>query len=464
MITILFAAVLVFSAVVALVDWRRGWLMAIVCGVLQDPARKLTPGTPPIMTLSIVVIYLIIIMARQRSLKDQGAEMMRRFPSVYTSSLVVFVTLLLAAVNGLFTFGMALWKVPALSLFLYLIPIPAIILGYMYPLREQHIVNFLLFYAVITTIALIGTPLEYFNFRWAALGMVALPEGFIRQMTGLEIRLLSGFYRAPDVMGTHAATLAAIGIAMSLRTQMRRAWVWLAVAGWGFFNCIISGRRKATYMVVVFTLVFVWRYIRRLTLTQAFAYGVLVVAMVIVVQKMKSDEAASVYVEGAAITSQKEVWQRLEGGTGATIEQFGFFGAGLGTATQGVRHLTGNDQNVGWQEGGVAKVTMELGVPGLLAATVAGIVLLILMLKISRFPDEAASSQVVRAALFGLVVAHVVNFIVSAQTYSDAVITLLAAFFLGNLLATPALEERAQAALAQETPLPLRTLTQRATA
>ena len=48
-ITIIFAAFLALSASFTLVDWRRGWLLAILCGVLQDPARKLTPGTPVIM-------------------------------------------------------------------------------------------------------------------------------------------------------------------------------------------------------------------------------------------------------------------------------------------------------------------------------------------------------------------------------------------------------------------------------
>ena len=55
-VTIIFAAFLLLSASFTLVDWRRGWLLAILCGVLQDPARKLTPGTPVIMSISIVAM------------------------------------------------------------------------------------------------------------------------------------------------------------------------------------------------------------------------------------------------------------------------------------------------------------------------------------------------------------------------------------------------------------------------
>ena len=44
-----------------LTDWRRGWPLAIVCGVLQDPVRKLTPGNPVVLTFTIVAIYIIML-------------------------------------------------------------------------------------------------------------------------------------------------------------------------------------------------------------------------------------------------------------------------------------------------------------------------------------------------------------------------------------------------------------------
>lgn len=458
MITVIFISLLVFTMAVSLVDWRTGWMMAVFCGILQDPARKLTPGTPVVMTLSIVFVYVIIVFVRQQSLKAHFADMTRRFTMLSAPGMALMIALFVAAVNGLFTFGMGLWKVPALSLFLYIVPLPAVVLGYMYPQREEQIIKFLSFYAIVTAIALIGTPLEYFNVQSPALGMVALPEGYIRYLQGLEIRVLSGFYRAPDIMGTHAAMATAIGISMAVRSSLKKAWPWILLAGWGFLACMLSGRRKAIYMVAVFALAFFWRYLRRLNVTQVVVFGLLAIAMVVVIQKMKSDELANVYVEGAVAT-RSEMFGRLEGGAVETVAQFGFFGAGLGTATQGVRHLTGNDVNVGWQEGGLGKLAMELGVPGLLAALLAAFALFSLLLKITRFPDEPASSQLVRATLFGLVVAHAINFAVSSQTYSDAALTLLAAFLLGNLLATSALEER-QA----EQVVALHPLTSRATA
>jgi hypothetical protein len=76
------------------------------------------------------------------------------------------------------------------------------------------------------------------------------------------------------------------------------------------------------------------------------------------------------------------------------------------------------------------------------------------MLKITGRPDAAGSSQFLRAALFGIVIADVVEFFVSAQAYSDAGLTLISAFFLGCLFASALLDERT----AEDAPAPELTL------
>ena len=445
-IAISFAAFMALSATIALLDWRRGWMLAIAAAFLQDPARKMTPGSPVIMTFSIICIYIVVLFAAQNQLQREFRELSKRFSRVYGAALLFFFFLVLAAVNGLGTYGLELWKVPALSLFIYTAPIPAILLGFTFAQTEQQVVDVFRFYAVVTTFGLLGTPLEFMKVNWSALGMVGLPEGFIRHLPGLQIRLLSGFYRAPDIMGWHAAMLTIIGVTMALRTRVLRfAWPWMLVAGWGFLNAVLSGRRKAVYMIAVFVLVLVWRYVRRLTVAQLFSFGVIAVLMVLVMQNLKSKEESSVYAAGT-VTSREEVFERLEGGLGETIRQFGFMGAGLGTATQGVQHLTGRDTNVGWQEGGLGKLAIEVGVPGLLAAAMTFVFLLLILLKITAYPDEEGSTQLIRCALFGIFIANVANFLASAQAYSDAGLTLLTCFFLGCLLSTALHNDRLKAA------------------
>lgn len=467
-VTIIFAAFLLLSASFTLVDWRRGWLLAILCGVLQDPARKLTPGTPVIMSISIVLIYVVVIFSAQVTLQKHGREFTRRFPALYGALIFVFIFLFLAAVNGLFTFGIDQWKAPAMSFFLYLAPLPAVIIGYAFLQREEQLFGLFRFYAVVTSIAMIGTPLEYLHVQWRALGTVALGEN-LRFMTGLSIRLLSGFYRAPDIMGWHAALLTMIGVIMAVRARsFRGSWIWMLVTGWGFVNCMISGRRKAIYMIAVFVAAFLWRYFRRLSTAQMVSFGLVGLLMLVVITKISQNEESSAYTK-SAYTTQEELWGRLEGGLSGTVEQTGIMGAGLGTATQGVYHVLREDTGttLGWQEGGLGKLAIELGVPGLLSVAVLGLVMILTMLKISGHPDVPGSSQLARAALFGIIVANIIEFMVSAQAYSDPVLTLLTAFFVGCMFATAALDERMidAEATAKETIGPRKTpLTSAATA
>jgi hypothetical protein len=442
MVTVTFAAFLVLSMAIALVDWRRGWLLAVLCGVLQDPVRKLTPGTPVYITMSIVIVYAMVLFAAQVELQRRAKEFGTRFSRLKVAGGAVFLFLILAAINGLATYGLQNWKAPALALFVYCAPLPAILLGYTWLQREEQLYTFFRFYAAVTCVTLVGTVCEYLNLKIPALGTVALSDN-IRYLPGLQIRMLSGFYRAPDIMAWHAATLTMIGVVMTLRTRFaRRAWPWMLVTGWGFLNCMISGRRKAVYMVLIFAIAFLLRYFRRLSSTQIVTFVLAGCTILLVVQRLSSTEETSVYTKGTS-TTYGEVFQRLEGGLIETVRQFGVMGAGLGSATQGVYHVLDKSSGpVGWQEGGLGKLAIELGVPGLIAVALFGLALLRLMIRISGHRDVPHSSQFIRAVLWALVIANVIEFFASAQAYSDAVLTLLSAFFLGCLLATSVLDER----------------------
>ena len=433
------------ACVVALIDWRRAWLLACLVGVLQDPARKLTPGQPVFMTFAIIGVYAMILFGSQRRIQVALRDFTRRFPNVWGSFGVVLLFLCLAAANGILTFGIGQWKAPLLSLFVYLAPLPGLLLGYMYTDSDERLYGFFKFYSVLTSIALLGTLFEYYRMDVPALGMVHQVGDYIRYLPGIEVRMLSGFYRAPDVMAWHASVLASIGIAMVLRTGIgRRAWPWMLVAGWGFYNCMMSGRRKAIYFVAAFAAAFIWRYFRRLKAADIAAIVVAAGIIALVVHQIRSNEESSVYAVAAATTSE-ELGGRLEGGLMETLRQFGIMGAGLGVATQGVQHVLGREIGVSWQEGGLGKLAVELGLPGLFAVAIFAFIMLRMIYRISGLPDQPWSSQVGRATLFGLIIANIANFLASAQTYSDPVITILTCFFVGCMFATVTLDERTTA-------------------
>lgn len=459
MITIVFAAFLALAAMVAITDWRRGVLMLIVTGTLQDPARKLTPGTPFLMTMSVVLIYAAILIAIQAQLQRALSDFTKRFAGVWAAFGITFFFIVLAAVNGLMTNGISLWRVPFASLFIYLAPLPAVLIGYLYIDREERLVTFIRVYCIVTSIAMVGTLLEYLRFDSRALGMVAQSGDYIRFLGDLQVRMLSGFYRGPDIMAWHAATLTCLAVMMVIRAGISRsAAIWSLAAAWGCFNTILSGRRKAVYMVAIFAAVFVWRYFRRLKIQQVAAFAIAAVAIGLVVHQVASNQDSSVYTK-AALATHQELAERLEGGLWGTIQETGYLGQGLGVATQGTYHFATADQVTqgvfGWQEGGLGKLAVELGVPGLLAAALLIWRALFMMNRIAMHPDVPGSTQIMRVMLFALVLANIGNFLASAQAYSDPVLTLLTAFFAGALFGSARLDEQ-QPLQEPETPKPQR--------
>jgi len=337
----LYLAFLGAACAYALLDWRRAWFLVPLCGILQDPIRKLTPNNPVAVSFLVVILYTVILFAGRRELIRDLGDFSARFPRVHAALFAVLLLLMVAALNGLATYGIENWKVPLLSLITYCIPVVAVLMGYTWLRREEVLLRFLNVYVVLTSVALIGTVLEYMRVPWRILGLVSMEGEWIRHLPGIQIRLLSGVYRGPDIMAWHAATLTAIAIALAIREGFgRRVLIWGGIAAWGFFNCIIAGRRKAIYYVIVFMAMFLWRYFRRIRAAQIFALLGVLVILAGVVHHFNETEESSVYTRGA-LTTQGEVSQRLQGGVFETFDQFGLMGAGLGTATQGVYHLLG---------------------------------------------------------------------------------------------------------------------------
>lgn len=454
----LYLAFLGVACAYALTDWRRGWFLVLACGVIQDPVRKLTAGAPVVISFAVIGLYGVLLFSARREIAAHVREFSARFGAIYTAIVAFLFILLLAGLNGMFTFGFSKWPVPLLSLFTYCAPLVAAVFGYAWLQREEWIYRYFLVYATLTSIALVGTVLEYMRVDWQILGMVGFEGDYIRHLPGIQIRLLSGIYRGPDVMALHAATLTSIAIAMAMRSGLNRnAMVWGAVASWGFLNCIIAGRRKAIYAVLIFCIVFVWRYRARLRAGQVMALAVVLLAMYGVFHQIGATQQTSMYAEGAT-ASRRELGQRLEGGAMETFRQFGLMGAGLGTATQGAHHLLGAT-NIGWQEGGLGKLAVEVGLPGMLALALIGWLAFRTLMRLTRIGDVPGSSQFLRATLFAMVVSSIASFMGSAQAYTDAVLGLHTGFIVGALFASAALDERlvdrVQASVGASTAQPL---------
>jgi hypothetical protein len=126
------------------------------------------------------------------------------------------------------------------------------------------------------------------------------------------------------------------------------------------------------------------------------------------------------------------------------VEIHGWLGAGLGTGSQGTADVAqAHGISRGVAEGGLGKVTMELGVPGLAIAAWL-LVALARHLRGQLAIAAKLSPQHARVA-YGLVaflVANVATFSVATQAYSDLFVLLILGWCLGFLLAMPVLAAR----------------------
>ncbi len=440
--TELFILFLTISTGIAFTDWRKGLFLVVLAGALQDPIRKMMPGAPAIMVLGFLPIW--IASCFNFFMRERFAW--RRLKMAYKQlapRMVWFIASLLPGTAVLFLNGLDMWKVAVIGLFGYLAPIVAIMLGFLFVREMSQLEKFITFYCVVTSLFLIGSVIEYLHILpdWTAIGTKVLDMRWIRFVPGGgSIDLIAGFYRSPDVMGWHASSLVMFGLTMIMFRRGANRWLWIGVALWGGLCLLISGRNKMILMPVVWLIVvsasywFKGKTSRIIKL--ALVSGIAVIGVFIAAGNIGVEEGYFTYTAYGATN----LYDRLETHAWydvlATYDQSGFFGNGIGTASQGVQHADVSLQR-SWQEGGVDKILVELGMPGLFFAVLFAISLARSLFRSLRQADTVSPSFIMQVGLLGFIAANASSFIISHQAYSDAFIVTLTAFFIGVALSGP---------------------------
>ena len=446
----LFVGGLLAATLIALARWRAAPFLLIVFGELQDPVRKLTPGAPALMAISSLPIFCaacVPVLSRERA----WTALKRVWPRV-TKSMLWFLFSLVPATALLFRHGWLVWPVAVIGLFGYLAPVAALLAGFVYVRDSEHLRRLLVFYCLFTGVLMSGAFLEYVGYAasWKALGTAALGTQLIRWFGTSQVELMSGFYRSPDVMGWHAATLTMF--ALTLLTQRRRSGsgaLWLALGVVGILACLVAGRRKMVMMPVIWCLVVLVAYVREGRLSRAFTIlGAAGVAGAAIYAAAGGGELAHSYYAYAA-TSQDDMLSRA--GQGAfdmvweTFRQAGPLGVGIGAASQGRQHV-GLEQELGWQETGLSKLAAELGAFGLLCAVLLVVAIGRGCLSVLRTSVRTSGQTAIVIGLAAFVVANAASFLISHQVYGDPLVLVLTAFMIGVVLSAPRWTQHGQEA------------------
>lgn len=454
------------AGLLTLLDWRKGLVMCVILGVAQDPLRKMAPGQPQYYVVLVGVIFAIAWLRAALVGVPLSPSVISGWKQNLKVPFSLFVFLVLVqAMHSFAAYGSIF--MPSIGLLVWLAPIPAVLLAYQFATRRGLLAirAWMLVYVVIALISLSGVYLEYEGLQWRTLGEIG--EGQIIYDVGTVLKAYSGFYRASEIAAWHAATIACFIFMLSVGKKPTVARIVLGllliavIVGLG----ILTGRRKMLVEITVFVsgYLFLVAWLQRGT--ARLAMGVLLAGVVayigivgfIAPDLVQRSATKSMHMENAQkiqgyATRGQSVFADLPSRVNDlgvqpvywAIARFGWLGAGLGTASQGTNEVAeANNIDRGAGEGGLGKIAMELGIPGLLIAVWLVVALAKHLYRQLQVVSKV-SPQHARMAYgwIAFLIANAATFSIATQAYSDLFILLILGWCLGFLLAMPVLAAR----------------------
>jgi hypothetical protein len=454
------------AGMLTLVDWRKGLVMCVVVGIAADPLRKLAPNQPVYYVVLVGVVFGAAWIRAALLRVPLGPSVIHGWSRNLKTPFSLFVALVIAqAMHSYVSYGSVV--VPGIGLLVWLAPIPAVVLAYQFAVRRglQGVRQWMAIYVCLALVALSGVYFEYSGVDWQTLGEIG--EGQLIYDVGTVLKAHSGFFRASEIAAWHTAAVACFSFTLLLGkrpTFLRTAMVAGLVAMLVTLG-ILTGRRKMLMEITIFvaTFFFLYAWIQR----GAARLAVVIVAIGIAgyigivgfvspdlvqasyTKTMKMENATR--LEGYAVRGKSvfvDLPQRVRD-VGidpvlAAADAFGWLGAGLGTGSQGTNEIVAQHNIDRWtSEGGLGKIAMELGIPGLF---LVGWLVFALGRHVVQllFPLVRTSPQHARMAFgfLSFLIANAATFTIATQAYSDLFILLILGWTLGFLLAMPTLAAR----------------------
>jgi hypothetical protein len=423
----------------ALLDWRKGILLMIVLAALQDPLRKLVPGTPGWLVLAIAPVFLAAIFASITRTRRWWASFGKEYRSVAIALLLLILFSLPSAMLSA-TYSSESWMLTVLGAFSYSIIFLAMIAGFHYPRRLAEMRKLLAVYCVVHGVMLTGGLIQYLGLfpDWPVLGTGALGFEWIRRHAGYTVDMISGFYRSSDVMGWHAATVCMLSLLLAVTGKGYRRRLWVLGTIFAAAALLLCGRRKMVYMLPVFLVALGWIYWqagRSARMVALMGVMLIPIASVWLVGDLLSKDSENIRYYSEA---SDETLDRFEthgfNSLIVTYNQSGFFGEGLGTATPGSHNLDVERPRT-WQESGSSRILVELGVPGAFGFLIVMAALVLSLWRTTLHQLRARTPQAHYAAgMLAFFLANVGSLTVSGQILADPFIAAFLGFLVGVTL------------------------------
>jgi hypothetical protein len=437
--------VILLFAVLAISNWRIAMLATIALGFAQDPLRKMIEGQP-VQAVVLCVVGLILAMLGAM-IRVGGVSLAPMTGGSARTRNVLRLFVILVMVQAVFAFlRFKSIMIPAIGMLAYLTPIPALWLSYSYVRELTDVRRFLYVYVVLGLIASLGIIASAAGIESQVLSTIGGDMLIFDRVAGI-VEAHSGLMRSPEIGAWHAAAVACLVIV--LRVSFPTILVRLmtpAVVLVCLYAAMMTGRRKVLAICMLFAATYFLglRYFgksgHRHGMIVATLIGVLVVAGAVIMAPDPSQMSSYALRSSTVLV---DAWERLAilGGTtiGWALEVGGPFGMGTGAGAQGTQNFgTGMIAAGGAAEGGLGKITVELGLLGLVLAVLSA---WLVARQVKRCIALAAKSDPnllkVSLGLISFVAANVPVFVGASQVYGDPFVLILLSSMLGFVLAVP---------------------------
>lgn len=450
LITTFFFSALGIASLYAFLTGRHVLGLLMLIGFLQDPVRKLVPGEPVIFIVTIGVLFAFVLLGiwvRRGFLFS--LEPFLGWTRNIQMPLILFIAVLLAQlIHSLLRFGNVV--VGLIGLVTYIAPFLAVIVGYYTVNSAADVRRFMFAYVLIGIFVAATVLMSFLGYDFVIFSEVG--EGLKIYDQGTVLKSYSGIMRTGEIAAWHISTAACLVLTLTVSSTKNRSLLWaLVIVALMMVAVALTGRRKMLMMSSLFLLFYFFSYYYyRKTLDARYfltLFSVMIVAWFAyeAISLDSYSESLSNYIARGSSVFSDASGRFVKLGINPVqwaYNRVGLLGGGLGIASQGsylfnVSHIAG-----GSGEGGLGKIMVELGLPGLLS--IGWLVLAITrymnsILKLAAQPFVAPQLLPLMVSLSVMLGVNAVTFSVATQVYGDIFILILMGLFGGFIFALPKL-------------------------
>jgi len=452
-VIIVLISLFVFTAIIN--NWRTGAPIALYVGFSQESIRKIIPDQPVYLNLLIVVVIVFTAFSAINQLNRFSlSDTFQKNKNLINLFQIFIVFIFIQATNAFLRTNSLV--VSLLGLFVYLLPILVIVLTYYYFRHPQNFEKLALTYILINIVVACSVYLEWSNIvDW----QILKPVGEALRITDSRVSggfLIShaGLMRTSEVAAWHmGSSICATFLLFLVGSYKKISFMALPVIMLLFSAGLLTGRRKFIVTVVTFLISYAILYLlSSISVSKKMSIQPLIVLMIVLLigsislNSILDTDIFDAYTTRGTV-SVSDVQDRFSqlglGSLQWALDRGNWLGFGAGVVSQGSQYISGEISGedysmlAGASEGGLGKIIIELGIPGLILCAVIVYMLILYLWKtlISMHQVDTRIGTLVT----GILAFQIANFAVftsAVQIYGDPFVLSIQGFCMGFVFAS----------------------------